>query len=845
MKKFLALVLALVMTMSLVTISAGAEDFTDADKVTYAEAVDVMTAAGVVGGYADGSFNPTAGLTRGAAAKIICNMILGPTTAEALVANDAPFSDVAADNVFAGYIAYCVNEGIISGYADGTFKPAAPLTGYAFMKMLLGALGYDAVNEGYVGTNWSIQVAKRALAIGLDSGLKGDFAGAKALTREEACLYAFNTMKATMVEYDNDSKITVGDIVISNSSKAEEITVGDSLNPEAGSNYIDNGTLQFVEKYFEKLVYTSSDPDAFGRPAHSWDYDNEDVGAYVDAADVVFTAETELDDVVKALKGYKFEGVKVVDKTTAADATGFTCGELAIPASTSIAATVKGLTANGQLVELYFNKYNELYDAVVVSYTVDEVVKVVEKKDKTTYTFDVAGAKIDWVDEDKVDELTFEGTLEKGDIVTTVMNDAGTKLYVYATDSFEGAQTSYNTTKKTITVAGDVYTVATGVSDGTDLVAMADFNNSAKEDNTYYVDQYGFVVKTTAASASSDFALILDVYAKLDTTIDGSTPSVQVRAALEDGTVGVYDVALKKITATGATNKGDYQVKNMPGIVVFDKDASPAWADADTKSAAAALDGNVYGYTLNGNTITLENAFEALAQDKTSLLAYGSDSIAEDETSVVCGTDTVLLTKTTAIVVVDTDTNVAKVYNGTADLGNNLLTGFQAVVTGKSATLAQAEVVFVEKAGGLVAETENYAFVDVSKVAVNLNGDEVTYTYTAVLPDGDTLVLVAEDALTEDGLYAYSAENEVAPADLLEGVVTGSADQYFFADVTVSGDMMTSDSVTYFDISAADVVYVDDPQVLDEVDGNKCFFVVTVDDGAPTKTVETIFVYAV
>ena len=144
MKKFLALVLALVMTMSLVTISAGAEDFTDDSKITYSEAVDVMTAAGVVGGYADGSFNPTAGLTRGAAAKIICNMLLGPTTAEALSANEAPYSDVAVDNVFAGYIAYCANEGIISGYADGTFRPAAPLTGYAFMKMLLGALGYDA-----------------------------------------------------------------------------------------------------------------------------------------------------------------------------------------------------------------------------------------------------------------------------------------------------------------------------------------------------------------------------------------------------------------------------------------------------------------------------------------------------------------------------------------------------------------------------------------------------------------------------------------------------------------------------------------------------------------------------
>ena len=97
---------------------------------------------------------------------------MAPTTASALVADAAPYKDVPTNHTFAGYIAYCQKEGIISGYADGTFKPANSLTGYAFMKMLLGALGYDADQEGYTGANWSINVAKRALNIGLADDLK-------------------------------------------------------------------------------------------------------------------------------------------------------------------------------------------------------------------------------------------------------------------------------------------------------------------------------------------------------------------------------------------------------------------------------------------------------------------------------------------------------------------------------------------------------------------------------------------------------------------------------------------------------------------------------------------------
>ena len=57
MKKILALVLALVMTMSVATISSSAA-YSDADKVQYVDAVNAMSALGVMGGYADGSIRP-------------------------------------------------------------------------------------------------------------------------------------------------------------------------------------------------------------------------------------------------------------------------------------------------------------------------------------------------------------------------------------------------------------------------------------------------------------------------------------------------------------------------------------------------------------------------------------------------------------------------------------------------------------------------------------------------------------------------------------------------------------------------------------------------------------------
>ena len=366
MKKFLSLVLALAMTMSLVTVSAGAKDFTDDSKIDYKEAVDVVSALGIVEGYEDGAFNPQNTLTRGAAAKIICNLILGTTTASALRADTAPYSDVPTTNTFAGYIAYCQKEGIISGYADGTFKPAATLTGYAFMKMLLGALGYDSDIEGYTGANWSIAVGKRALGIGLDDG-NDEFVGVNAVTREEACLYAFNTLKATMVEYDAKTTVSVeGAQVTVGGSEAKNVKQ-DGYKSYTGDD--DDTTLEFCEKNFDKLK-AKDDTNGFEAPATKWTYDGDEIGTYDNDADATLVVADANKDLATLITDGDY--MDISDKDIASKDGKYTAKVYFNGLYVGTYEDVKedsNLAGKGDIIDVYENDENDVETIVIRSYT--------------------------------------------------------------------------------------------------------------------------------------------------------------------------------------------------------------------------------------------------------------------------------------------------------------------------------------------------------------------------------------------------------------------------------------------------------------------------------------------
>ena len=610
MKKFLSLVLALVMTMSLVTVSAGAKDFGDSDKIQYKEAVDVMSAVKVIDGYTDGSFNPTATLTRGAAAKIICNLILGPTTASALVADAAPYSDVPTTNVFAGYIAYCQKEGIISGYADGTFRPANSLTGYAFMKMLLGALGYDAKVEGYTGPNWSVNVAKRALNIGLADDLIGNFNGIKSVNREEACLYALNTLTANMVEYDAKTSVSTGNTtVVIAGSKAKDME-NKNANTD-GKIFTKDGVMQFAEKYFENLTVKKGSDD-FSRPANVWKVKAEEIGTYTDKADLTYTKAVKSSDIYKDLglgKTMAKSDVAVYingERVSDADLDLKKGSDDKVGKNYKTVGTKTFDTAqNGVLTEVFYDKDAETVTISQIVTYVGEVQKTVAATDKKdayitistkelstnpmSVPYNVSGGKVSSVLEFETDEKFTDETY----VLYTCSfkdNSNGEVKSAVAAQKVEGNVTKtinkVNDEDKNngITIADTEYKMSCATT-GEKLGDV-----SVKNDYLAYLDQYGYVIYVEEIEEIGNYALVLDTAAKNNFVgkkaellfTDGTTKVVTTEKnyntgsnAIADNTIVTYKAdadgvyTLKKVKTTSYnTNKTLDLKSDKAGIVV-------------------------------------------------------------------------------------------------------------------------------------------------------------------------------------------------------------------------------------------------------------------------------------
>lgn len=180
-RRAISLLLAACMMCGLLTVGASAAS-SDATG-----AVETMKALGIMVGDETGNMNLSGNVTR---AQFVKMMTAASTYRDSVGAGYgySLFKDVKSDHWASEYIKLAVEQGWITGYVDGTFRPNNTVTLEEACTALLRMLGYDS--SSLAGTFPTAQLSK-ASAVGLLDGMTAT-RGQK-LTRSD-CVSLFNNL---------------------------------------------------------------------------------------------------------------------------------------------------------------------------------------------------------------------------------------------------------------------------------------------------------------------------------------------------------------------------------------------------------------------------------------------------------------------------------------------------------------------------------------------------------------------------------------------------------------------------------------------------------------------------
>ena len=633
------------------------------------------------------------------------------------------------------------------------------------MKMLLGALGYDADIEGYTGNNWSINVAKRALNIGLDGGLVDDFNGTKAVTREEACLYAFNMLQADMVEYGDKTFVSVGDATVSvGGSKAKAVSWNNSADADgnidgtknsAGTAIVGDGYIQFAEQYFNKLVKDSTTfRDGFGRPATKWVYKGEEIGTYAEKADVTYAESVKLSDIYADLgmttkdeNAYLYENGEQSSSTL----------EVSKSNEDKLKDLGDTLTGNGSIVEVFRNEDTNHVDICVISVYVGEVIKTVAAtKTKDAYVVIDNKTTVDHTGtlDDEFDTEAFE----EDDIVAFTYSKADNEIKTVTKLESVTGTLSKRAVGTSLTLDETEYKYAKNVAYGDGLTDDTDLTN--KGEYTVYLDENGYALLVEETEAA------IDSYA-LVTAVGSTFDAGKAKLVFADGT--------KKTVSTSK----DYQSTN-PSAANY----VPEGAIVTYKVEA---DGD-YKLTVKSNAInkwtTYDNTFKITKKD----------SAIDITTATVNGTSTSkIYADSSTVFVIQKGTDDFKVYTGIKNVPNVATANGNTSVSFLCKDGVKATIVFVSTvAANVTSNSSDILFVAGNSCSDNIvDADENSYyEYNAVIngkittvkADTETTSSIGglENGLKKDGSY-YGF--------LFDNYSTDSDDLLQSASATFSGDV--------------------------------------------------------
>ena len=150
-------------------------------------------------GYSDGTVRPNGKITRAEVATIFFRLLDDDTRAKYWSSENA-FSDVSADKWYNNAVSTLSRMGVIGGYADGTFRPDAPISRAEFAKIAVsftqnnGSAVYNYFTDVKT-TDWFAPYVTAAKDAGLIEGYSdGSFKPESKITRAEACAIVNRTL---------------------------------------------------------------------------------------------------------------------------------------------------------------------------------------------------------------------------------------------------------------------------------------------------------------------------------------------------------------------------------------------------------------------------------------------------------------------------------------------------------------------------------------------------------------------------------------------------------------------------------------------------------------------------
>lgn len=738
-KRAISLIITFILCITQIgtAVSGSISNFDDNISTETIESLQMLSSLGIMKGYEDGNIDPNGYLTRAQAAKLIYVARTGyDDNADSYKKiGFSLFTDVPDDFWGAGYINYLVLKGYASGKGNGKFDPNGLITGIEYMKILLAALGYDSVIEGFINNiYWKFNVIDVAVSAGLTTGYYGN--PDAYVLRGDAAILTKNMIDSRTITYDRNKNHIFSESTFGKQFFDLEKNIGVvTANEDTDINLRGKTTIEVPEGGIGKTG-TYSVSTKF-----------EDIGKAV----IIYTNGNSLTNI------YGAANVRPINKTVTTytalndkserdnGSLRYWLSENGLKIDTAAPVCVTKSLGVPLFDQFNSNSAGEKLTAIDNDRDgkVDYMIKIIEVAAFVTVkrTTGVGNIQFDSIPGNwNSKNVTSFSSLSVGDVVLAY--EVGGKLNVRKAESFDGEMTSCIPAYGKATINGILYgasSLALDDIDGSnsDSVTFADWiadGDNFYKKRTFYLDGGGNIVfiSIPKEQSISQYAYILETAASVGSWPDYE-PIAYVRLLFEDGTIGVRRV--------GSLNSK--LIKSMSESELNN------YFDAHTPNENLLV-GKIASFTSweSESDIGSEDSFVALSTEKVSLTNL-SGNIDFGNPNLVEGS--IYADNRTVYVSYDQEKNTAKTYIGVGEMSEYEVSS-GAVVHENNI----AKVVFLISAKQIFSTSQIVFVTDGPTMTVSPKG-EVIYTYPVFMDGKEGTLSVSEsNSDLSVGLYRYT-----------------------------------------------------------------------------------------